>query len=143
MANQSDEEIICPNGTPISKIRFAAINNWAGFVYQGLCALCVAIEKLIDVKDACDWYLNVEGYEDFAILDANKRILSFHQCKDYKTSGNMTAEFRKMEDKRWYWSTQKNLCEQNVPLYIHANEKYQYSNDVTPYKFKKTKATVA
>ena len=143
MANQSGEEIICPNGTPISKIRFAAINNWAGLVYQGLCALCVAIEKLIDVKDACDWYLNVEGYEDFAILNENKQILSFHQCKDYKKSGDMTAEFRKMEDKRWYWSTRKHLCEIDVPLYIHAKEKYAYSNGVTPYKYKTTNASVA
>lgn len=136
MANQENTELKGPNGTPLSTIRYAAINNWAGFVYQGLCALCVAIEKLIDEGKASNWYLNVEGYEDFALLDENKQILSFHQCKNYKSTGKMTDEFKKMEDKRWYWSTQKHLCKTGASLYIHAKEKYDYSNGVAPYPYK-------
>lgn len=77
-----DVKINPHNGTSEDVILHAAIASWAGFLYQGICALCVVIEKLLTEDDAVNWYLNVEGYEDFAILDANKRILSFHQIYD-------------------------------------------------------------
>lgn len=93
-----------PNGTSEDVILHAAIASWAGFLYQGICALCVAMEKLLVEPESVNWYLNVEGYEDFAILDANKQILSFHQCKDYKSKQSWKREFAKMEDKRYYWN---------------------------------------
>lgn len=124
-----------PNGTSESIITHAAIASWAGFVYQGLCALGVAMEKMLDEDEASNWYLNIEGYEDFAILDANKHILSFHQCKDYKNNTPMSSEFKKMEDKRAYWH-QKGLCDENVDLWFHTNMTISYSNGVKCYKYK-------
>ena len=75
-----------PNGTREEVVLHAAIASWAGFVYQGICALCVAMEKLLSEQASINWYLNIEGYEDFAILDEQKHVLSFHQCK-----GNYSA----------------------------------------------------
>lgn len=91
----ANTEFIGPNGNSESIITHAAIASWAGFVYQGLCALCVAMERLLDEDEATTWYLNIEGYEDFAILDADKHILSFHQCKDYKAKKDWKDEFEK------------------------------------------------
>ena len=130
-----DVKINPPNGTSEDVILHAAIASWAGFLYQGICALCVVIEKLLTEDDAVNWYLNVEGYEDFAILDANKRILSFHQCKDYKSKQSWKGEFEKMEDKRYYWN-QKGLCAADAPLYFHTNLNVDYSNGVVCYPYK-------
>lgn len=109
----ANTEFIGPNGNSESIITHAAIASWAGFVYQGLCALCVAMEKLLDEDEATTWYLNIEGYEDFAILDADKHILSFHQCKDYKAKKDWKDEFEKMVDKRAYWH-QKNSVKKRL-----------------------------
>lgn len=128
-------EFVGPNGNSESIITHAAIASWAGFVYQGLCALCVAMEKLLDNDKASDWYLNIEGYEDFAILDANMHILSFHQCKDYKAKKGWKDEFGKMEDKRAYWY-QKNMCKEKADLWFHTNLDIAYSNDVKCYLYR-------
>lgn len=124
-----------PNGNSESIITHAAIASWAGFVYQGLCALCVAMEKMLDEDEASNWYLNIEGYEDFAILDADKHVLSFHQCKDYKAKKDWKDEFGKMEDKRAYWY-QKKMCEENADLWFHTNLDIAYSHGVKCYTYK-------
>lgn len=128
----------CPNGTSIEKILNSAVTNWAGFVYQGLWALCVALDKLLVDSDAASkWYLNLEGYEDFAILDENKHILSLHQCKDYKAPTSVKGECEKMEDKRWHWNQPQNggICTSHVPLYFHAPVNLTLSNGVALYSF--------
>lgn len=136
MTETNDNEIVCPNGTPESKILNAAIFSWAGYIYQGVCALCVALERLISDKNlGSSYYLNIEGYEDFAILDSDKHILSFHQCKNYKEPKDLTEEFKKMEDKRWYWN-QKGICDIGTPLYLHAPCTFDVSHSVTNYFYK-------
>lgn len=40
-----------PNDTKVSTITHAAIASWGGFVYQGLCALCVAMEEILKDED--------------------------------------------------------------------------------------------
>lgn len=131
----ANTEFIGPNGNSESIITHAAIASWAGFVYQGLCALCVAMENLLDEDEATTWYLNIEGYEDFAILDADKHILSFHQCKDYKAKKDWKDEFGKMVDKRAYWY-QKNMCEEKTDLWFHTNLDIAYSHGVKCYIYK-------
>lgn len=124
-----------PNNTDIGTITHAAIESWAGFVYQGLCALCVAMEKLLSNENTINCYLNIEGYEDFAILDADKKILSFHQCKDYKGKKIWTDEFKKMEDKRCYWH-QHGMCDADAQLYFHINMNVNYSHSVIGYPYR-------
>lgn len=136
----ADNNMKCPNGTPTTKILNSAVASWAGFVYQGLWALCVALDKLLtDSEAASKWFLNLEGYEDFAILDENKHVLSFHQCKDYKgyVKNDIKEECEKMEDKRWYWSQTQNggICNIGVPLFFHAPISIPLSNGVNQYPF--------
>ena len=82
MANTNPTPTFGPNNTKVSTITHAAIASWGGFVYQGLCALCVAVEKILeDEENVREWYLNVEGYEDCAVLNHKKEIVSLHQAK--------------------------------------------------------------
>lgn len=130
------KQLQLPNGTPTSKILNAAVTGWAGFIYQGLCGLCASLEQLLaDRDEASKRFLNLEGYEDFAILDENKHILSLHQCKNFKDpKKNFEEEFKKMEDKRIYWSN-NGICKADVPLYFHAPLIYQYSHGVAAYTY--------
>lgn len=50
MVETNDNKIICPNGTPERKIFNAAIFSWAGYIYQGVCALCVDYGSLLSYK---------------------------------------------------------------------------------------------
>ena len=85
MANTSPTPTFGPNKTKVSTITYAAVTSWGGFVYQGLCALCVAVEKILEDEDNVrEWYLNVEGYEDCAVLNDKREIVSLHQAKCYK-----------------------------------------------------------
>lgn len=135
MANKSTIPSCCSNKTEESKITHAAIASWGGFVYQGLCALCVAVEWILkEGEQVQGWYLNVEGYEDCAILDDTKQIKSLHQAKCYKGETNFTKEFMKMEDKRSYWH-EKGKCQDSIPLYFHCNQPQNYSHSVVGYEY--------
>jgi hypothetical protein len=134
--------IECLNKTEETKILNAAITPWAGFIYQGLCALCVALEKLLDQPKANKWFLNIEGYEDFALLDENKQILSFHQCKNYKSKTSFVDEFKKMEDKRFYWN-KEGKCTKEAPLYFHTPVSLTYTNNVTGYTYRDGTVTLS
>ena len=104
-------------------------------MYQGLCALCVAVEKILEDEDNVrEWYLNVEGYEDCAVLNDKREIVSLHQAKCHKYDKSFEDEFMKMEDKRAYWHY-KGICEPNIPLYFHCNQPQNYSHGVEEYKY--------
>lgn len=129
-----------PHNTSIKTIKNSAIPSWGGFVYQTMCALCVMMEDLLDNESDVvnERKLNIEGYEDFAIVDSNYNILSFHQAKCYKNNVNFEEEFNKMADKRIYWH-QNGKCENDTPLYFHTNlanvvcsqgvERYRYRDN--------------
>lgn len=138
MANSS--ETFGPNKSNLTKILNSAIVSWDGFIYQGLCALCVVLEQILQNKDDVkSKYLNLEGYDDFAILDKEKHILSFHQAKCYKSlKPNFKEDMKLMEDKRKYWYD-NGICAEDANLYFHCNrivdcshsvKQYQYSNNV-------------
>lgn len=135
MANTNPTPTFGPNNTKVSTITHAAIASWGGFVYQGLCALCVAVEKILeDEENVREWYLNVEGYEDCAVLNHKKEIVSLHQAKCYKDDKNFEDEFKKMEDKRAYWHNKK-ICQPDIPLLFHCNLSLNYLHDVKAYTY--------
>ena len=135
MANTNPTPTFGPNNTKVSTITHAAIASWGGFVYQGLCALCVAVEKILeDEENVREWYLNVEGYEDCAVLNDKKEIVSLHQAKCYKDDRNFADEFKKMEDKRAYWHN-KGICQPDIPLLFHCNLSLNYLHDVKAYTY--------
>lgn len=43
-----NQERYGPNQSKLSKILFCAVSSWGGFIYQGSCALCVALEQILD-----------------------------------------------------------------------------------------------
>lgn len=135
MKNTKPTPTFGPNKTKVSTITHAAIASWGGFVYQGLCALCVAMEEILkDENKLKGWYLNIEGYEDCAILDEARKIMSLHQAKCYKSQTNFEDEFMKMEDKRAYWHD-KGICKPDIPLLFHCNQSLNYSNEVEAYTY--------
>jgi len=132
-----NQERYGPNQSTMSKILFCAVSSWGGFIYQGCCALCVALEQIKDDMDNVKSnFLNIEGYDDFAILDKDKHILSFHQAKCYKSEHDFETDMALMEDKRAYWC-EKGICTKEALLKFHSNlvvschhnvEQYEYSN---------------
>lgn len=132
-----NQETYGPNKSSMSKILFCAVSSWGGFIYQGCCALCVALELILDDMDKVKSnFLNIEGYDDFAILDKDKHILSFHQAKCYKSEHDFKKDMALMEDKRVYWC-KKGVCAKDALLKFHSNqtvtchhnvEQYEYSN---------------
>lgn len=79
---------------------YSAIGSWSGFIYQGLCGLLVALRMMRDEPDRYKGYsLQLDGFEDFSILDENGKIFSLHQCKCVKGKKNYDDEFDKISDK--------------------------------------------
>ena len=124
------------NKSKLSQILNSAITKWDGFIYQGLCAIRVVLEQILENKAGIEErYLNIEGYDDFAILDKDKNILSFHQAKCYKSlKPNFQNDMALMEDKRAYWHEQ-GVCESNANLYFHCNRTIECSHNVVQYKY--------
>lgn len=78
----------------------SAIGSWSGFIYQGLCGLLVALRMLKENPEDCKNYaLQLDGFEDFSILDENGKIYSLHQCKCVKGKTNYKDEFDKITEK--------------------------------------------
>lgn len=133
---ENSSETYGPNNSPITKILHCAISSWDGFIYQSLCAICVVLEQILQNKDDVkSKYLNLEGYDDFAILDKDKTILSFHQAKCYKPlTPNFKDDMALMEDKRAYWY-EKGLCTEDAQLYFHCNRGIDSYHNVSQYKY--------
>lgn len=122
--------------TPITTIRHSANASWSGYVYQGLCALHYALVLLrTDWNSAKDKKLNLEGYEDFSILDKNGLIVSLHQCKCYNASHDCKGECEKMSDKHEYWQNQSKLSPIYNDLYFHTNQLNTYSCGISSYHY--------
>lgn len=123
--------------TPLTTIEHSAIASWSGFLYQGLCALHYALSLLrTDWDGSKTKKLNLEGFEDFAILDSDSKIISFHQCKCYKKSTDLSKECKKMSDKYEYWENiKKRLSPKYDRIYIHTNQTNTYDCGITSYHY--------
>lgn len=97
----------------------SAIGTWSGFIYQGLCGILVAL-RMIETgdKEIVKYKLQLDGYEDFSILDENDQIVSLHQCKCIKRRRNYHEDLIKMKTKR---DSLTNLRE-GAKCYFHCNE---------------------
>ena len=139
MANRenNDKEMYGTYGTPLTTIIHSAIPNWAGFTYQGLCAIHYALVLMHQNWDLVyTRKLNIEAYEDFAILDENDLIVSLHQCKEYNVAKDWTKECQKMSDKHEYWEEHQKISPDYDKMYFHANQKNSYGCGVKPYEYK-------
>ena len=59
----------------------SAIGTWSGFIYQGLCGILTAL-KMIEADSAgvAGYKLQLDGYEDFSILDGTDQIV--RDCRE-------------------------------------------------------------
>lgn len=78
----------------------SAMGSWSGYIYQGLCGILVVLRMLrANAAAYKDYSLQLDGYEDFSILDEQGKIVSMHQCKSDKNRTNYDEEFKKMKAK--------------------------------------------
>lgn len=116
------EEIYGTYRTKLTTIKHSAMASWSGYGYQGQCAILHAIKLLLEDRDKVkDYYLSLESYEDFAILDASKKIVSLHQCKCFSVAVDFTSECQKISDKREYYHKELKICAADVPCFFHSN----------------------
>lgn len=98
----------------------SAIGSWSGFIYQGLCGLLVALKMILEKREECeDYCLQLDGYEDFSILDADQKIVSLHQCKCVKGKTNYDEELVKMKEIR----DERDNLRGDVKSFFHCNAK--------------------
>lgn len=124
--------------TTLDTIKHSALPSWSGFDFQGHCAIFHAVKLLNLNQDEVEgYYLSIESFEDFAIMDASENIVSLHQCKCYSKESDFTEECQKISDKREYYSKELNKCSEDVPCYFHSNIKPSKDLvcDVKAYEF--------
>lgn len=126
-----------PYNTPLTAIEHTAMASWSGFVYQGLCALhhtLILLQR--DWENAISKQLSLEAYEDFAILDSQGKIESFHQCKCYSAPSDFTDECKKMVGKEHYWKNVKGMLSATYDkMYFHSNQDNTLACGVEAYSF--------
>ena len=122
---------MCKDKEEVKKeITNSAIGSWAGYIYQGLCGIYHVLRLLLeDEKKYDSYFLNLDSYEDFSILDANKKIVSLHQCKDEKQVKQYEDEQKKMLEKKTYLIS-KGLTDDACQVYFHNahNIELKYEN---------------
>lgn len=116
------EETYGTYSTKLTTIKHSAVASWSGYGYQGQCAILHTLKLLLEDRDKVkDYYLSLESYEDFAIMDANKKIVSLHQCKCFSAAIDFTSECKKISDKREYYHKELRICAEDVPCFFHSN----------------------
>ena len=112
----------------------SAIGTWSGFIYQGLCGMLVALRMIeADKVGTSDYKLQLDGWEDFSILDDKGQIVSLHQCKCIKGRKNYDKDLEKMKQKRDDLTDLK----KGAKSYFHCNEAVTIdaSLDIEAYPF--------
>ena len=83
-----------------------------------------------------DYSLQLDGYEDFSIMDASNVIVSLHQCKSMKNQTNYDNEFTKMKAKLQELRD-NNKVSTTVKCYFHCNRevKIEDESEILAYPF--------
>lgn len=113
----------------------SAIGTWSGFIYQGLCGILVSLRMIeADRVGTAGYKLQLDGYEDFSILDDKNQIVSLHQCKSIKGRKDYTEDLEKMKLKRGVFTNLRT----DAKSFFHCNEKVTIdaSRSIEAYPFK-------
>lgn len=123
------------------KAPHTAIGTWAGYIYQGCCALLYVLRLLGDGRAQYEGYsLRLDSYEDFSIHNEQDKITSLHQCKSVKDKSDYNEEFSKMVKKcEEYQANGK--CAKGVKMYFHCSKTVDIDRkyDIEPYQFEEGK----
>lgn len=111
----------------------SALGSWAGYIYQGLCGVYHALSLIHKDREVCkDFYLNLDSYEDFSILNGEKKIISLHQCKDEKQIKDYKSEQVKMKEKHAAYS-QKDWLVEGCKMYFHNAHDITFEDNIEAY----------
>ena len=113
----------------------SAIGTWSGFIYQGLCGILTALKMIeADRAGVAGYKLQLDGYEDFSILDGTDQIVSLHQCKCIKGRTEYAEDLNKMKIKRDSLTNKR----PDIKSYFHCNETVTMVEglEIEPYPFK-------
>lgn len=116
------------------KLKNSAVGSWAGYIYQGLCALYHCIKLLKDDDNNKELLLSLDAFEDFAILNQSKIIMSLHQCKDIKNKTDYEKDYNLMIDKCNGYIKDKEATPE-CKMYFHSNEQVTPTNPIIAYKY--------
>ncbi len=119
----------------------SAIGSWAGYIYQGLCAVHVSLHIILNSinKDENDitflnYKLYLDAFDDFSIHDDTNKAISLHQCKLYKEKKDFTSAIDQMVEQNSYLLAD-GISTNDTKLYFHSNHKFEIdpSKNVTRY----------
>lgn len=119
----------------------SAIGSWAGYIYQGLCAVHVSLHtilKSIDTdkedREFLNYKLYLDAFDDFSIHDDANKALSIHQCKLYKEKKDFSEAIDQMVEQNKYL-TEDGISSAETKLYFHCNHEFDIdaSKNVTRY----------
>lgn len=111
------------------KLTHSAIGSWSGYIYQGMCAVYVALNTILkeyqsykNVDQIKGYLLYLDAYDDFSIHKENNQAISLHQCKlNNRIQGFKEAQHQLLETKK-YWK-QHNVCTEDSVVYFHSNQR--------------------
>lgn len=120
-----------------SKLNNSAIGSWAGYIYQGLCAIYVVLNMIREDKndEYKDYSFYLDSFEDFSVHDGNGKAVSLHQCKDKKNSGSYKDALDQMRSQKKEFIRQ-GVCDENAQMYFHCNTKpANLGDDIVMYQY--------
>lgn len=87
--------------SPPLKSEHTAISTWSGFVYQGKIATYHSLKSIYESGGSADNHLQLDYFEDFAILDSSGNAVSLHQVKALKSKsyGSYSKAFDQLKAK--------------------------------------------
>ena len=129
------------------KFTNSAIGSWSGYIYQGMCAVYVVLDHILNEYNSNgnldkirDYLLYLDAYDDFSIHNENNKAISLHQCKLYKkTQGFKEAQEQLLETKE-YWLKEE-VCTPDTVVYFHSNQQPLLIGEILSFEdFEKDKS---
>lgn len=110
------------------KFTHSAIGSWSGYIYQGMCAVYVALHRILEEyrlnkngDTIRSYLLYLDAYDDFSIHNEKDQAISLHQCKLYQKTQRFEGAQVQLLETRKYWA-QKNVCTEDTVVYFHSNQ---------------------
>lgn len=110
------------------KLINSAIGSWSGYIYQGMCAVYVALDHIRKAYNSGGstnqlegYKLYLDAYDDFSVHNENGQAISLHQCKLYKQSKSFD-EAQKLLVATKADLVQKSICTEDTTKYFHSNQ---------------------
>lgn len=122
------------------KLTYSALGSWSGYIYQGMCAVYVALNHILKEYESKekenqigDYLLYLDAYDDFSIHDKNNQAISLHQCKLYRQPEGFENAQKQLLERKEYWR-EKNICTEETAVYFHSNQSPNLMVGISPFK---------